>query len=422
MATPPELPPGAVPVTDHRPTPAGVLPRRVQTWLMAGLAVGIVLIILLAGQPHPSAPTPTQSAVPQAPSADRVRDYQDRLRAMEARAALEAANALPPEPMAPPAVGGSVGSRTDDPMASDRKRRDYESLFASNVVLSRRADGSRPLDGAQPAVATAPLDATPAAPSLDAIAEAVVRASGGTAARVAPPPTSAAGPATSTDAARAYGAVETPVSTDPIVASGPLHRLLEGTFIDAALTNRLDGSDAAPVIALVTNPVFAHAGHVVVIPPGARAIGETRPVRTVGETRLAVAFHRLVMPDGRTYRLDQVRGLNPRGDAGLRDQVDQHYWATFGAAGAVGLISGLAQWLGTAGVSGGDGDQTVVIGGGVANTTAQTAAQVMGRFLNRLPTITIREGHRLKIYLARDLDLPAYEDAAPLGTRAKEDE
>ena len=103
------------------------------------------------------------------------------------------------------------------------------------------------------------------------------------------------------------------------------------------------------------------------------------------------------MPDGRTYRLDQGRALNPRGDAGLRDQVDQHYWATFGAAGAVGLISGLAQWLGTAGVSGGDGDQTVVIGGGVANTTAQTAAQVMGRFLNRLPTITIREGHRLKI-------------------------
>jgi type IV secretion system protein VirB10 len=58
----------------------------------------------------------------------------------------------------------------------------------------------------------------------------------------------------------------------------------------------------------------------------------------------------------------------------------------------------------------------------VANTTAQTAAQVMGRFLNRLPTVTIREGHRLKIYLARDLDLPAYEKAAPLGRRTKEEE
>ena len=35
---------GAVPVTDRRPVPAGVLPRRAQTWLMAGLAAGIGLI------------------------------------------------------------------------------------------------------------------------------------------------------------------------------------------------------------------------------------------------------------------------------------------------------------------------------------------------------------------------------------------
>ena len=178
--------------------------------------------------------------------------------------------------------------------------------------------------------------------------------------------------------------------------------------MDAVLANRLDGTDAAPVIGLVTNPVYAHAGHVVVVPAGARIIGETRPVRTVNDTRLAVAFHRLVMPDGRTYRLEQTRGLNARGDAGLRDQVNRHYWATFGAAGAVGLISGLAQWLGTAGLPG-DSNETVVIGG-VANTTAQSALQVMNRFLNRFPTVTIREGNRLKVYLARDLDLPAYGD------------
>jgi type IV secretion system protein TrbI len=33
----------------------------------------------------------------------------------------------------------------------------------------------------------------------------------------------------------------------------------------------------------------------------------------------------------------------------------------------------------------------------------------MSRFLNRLPTVTIREGHRVKIYLTSDLQLPAYE-------------
>jgi type IV secretion system protein VirB10 len=174
------------------------------------------------------------------------------------------------------------------------------------------------------------------------------------------------------------------------------------------------------VVSLVTQPVFSHAGHVIVIPAGARVIGETRPIRSVGESRLAVAFHRLVMPDGRTYGLDGVRGLNPLGDAGLRDQVNAHYWATFGAAGAVGLISGLSQWLGTAGLSDGEGDQTIVLGGAVVNSTAQTSQQVMSRFLNRLPTVTIREGHRLKIYLARDLDLPAYE-AAGLPAAGKEE-
>jgi type IV secretion system protein VirB10 len=33
----------------------------------------------------------------------------------------------------------------------------------------------------------------------------------------------------------------------------------------------------------------------------------------------------------------------------------------------------------------------------------------MSRFLNRLPTITIREGHRVKVYLTSDLQLPAYQ-------------
>ena len=41
MAEEPGTP--AAPVSDHRPVPRGVLPRRFQTWLMAGLALGILL-------------------------------------------------------------------------------------------------------------------------------------------------------------------------------------------------------------------------------------------------------------------------------------------------------------------------------------------------------------------------------------------
>ena len=174
------------------------------------------------------------------------------------------------------------------------------------------------------------------------------------------------------------------------------------------MTNRLTGSVAAPVNCLVTTPVFSHDRQFVLIPAGSRVLGETKPVQTSGESRLAVAFNRLVLPDGRTYRLDEFLGLNDIGDAGLRDQVNQHYRSTFGASAAVGLITGFAQYLGTMGLNRGDGDRAVMIAGNMGDSTAQATAQTLNRFLNRLPSITIREGHRVKVYLTSDLELPAY--------------
>ena len=198
----------------------------------------------------------------------------------------------------------------------------------------------------------------------------------------------------------------TPPATGPISAAGPLHRLLEGTVIDTVLTNRLDGARAAPVNCLVTNPVYSHSGQQVLIPAGARVLGETKPVQAFGETRLAVAFHRLSCRTAARISLDQFTGLNQIGDAGLRDQVNQHYWSTFGAA-ARRRPDQRARPVARHRRPGrrrrrshrrhrrrrrrrdGAGHR-----------------QVMNRFLNRLPTITIREGHRVKVYLTSDLELP----------------
>ena len=207
----------------------------------------------------------------------------------------------------------------------------------------------------------------------------------------------------------------TPQPTPRISAVGPLHRVLEGTVIDAVLTNRLDGATAAPVNCLVTNPLYSHSGQQVLIPAGARVLGGTQPVQALGQTRLAVAFHRLLMPDGSTVPLDQFKGLNQIGESGLRDRVNHHFLSTFGAAGAIGLVSGFSQLLGNAAFGIGDGNRTVVIAGSAADATAQASAQVMSRFLNRLPTITIREGHRVKVYITSDLDLPEWSPVSTGG-------
>jgi type IV secretion system protein TrbI len=402
----------AATVTDHRPVPRGVLPRGMQTWLMVSIAVGMVAIILIAGRPEPPARTSSaNTTAPEPPNADRVRDYQDRLRVLEARTAQEAqAQALVP-PTNPGLNDGPPVAPSQDPLVTERKRRAYESLFASNVVLSRRPQGQRPDAGQAATAGAVPVRSASdqTVPSIDEIADAAIRATSRASGTAGPLPASVApGPNRGALEAQGQPAPSRPTHTDPISDAGPLHRILEGTIIDAVLTNRLDGSVAAPLNCLVTNPVYSHSGQQIVIPAGARLLGDTKPVQTVGETRLAVAFHRLLMPDGSTHSLDQFLGANQIGDAGLRDQVNQHYWSTFGAAAAVGLISGLAQFVGTAGLGVGDGSRTVVIAGGAADATSQATGQAMNRFLNRLPTITIREGHRVKVYLTSDLELPAY--------------
>jgi type IV secretory pathway VirB10-like protein len=408
----------SAPVTDRRLMPRGVMPRGMQTWLMAGLAGGMILIMFVVGRPDPPARQVPMTAAASAPDPDRVRAYQDQLRAMEARAAQQAQeSSVSQQPVQSGFTGDPPAAPTRDPLAEERKRRDYESLFAGNVVLSRRPTTERP-DGGQEISAihtsTPPSQAT-RTPSIDDIAEAAVRATTRATAAIASPST---GPSTMAPGAPAATPTATnagprpPDRTNAIEDAGSMHRILEGTVIDAVLANRLDGGVAAPVNCLVTDAVYSHTGQQVVIPAGARILGETKPVQSFGESRLAVAFHRLVMPDGSTYSLDEPTGLNQRGDAGLHDQVNQHYWSSFGTAAAVGLISGLAQFVGTAGVAGGDGNRTVVIAGGAADAASQASAQTMNRFLNRLPTVTIREGHRVKVYLTKDLELPAYQSAA----------
>ena len=58
------------------------------------------------------------------------------------------------------------------------------------------------------------------------------------------------------------------------------------------------------------------------------------------------------------------------------------------------------------------GTAPVIVAGGSADATSQAAAPVNEQFLNRMPTITIREGHRVKVYVTRDVELPEWNDSA----------
>jgi type IV secretion system protein VirB10 len=108
-------------------------------------------------------------------------------------------------------------------------------------------------------------------------------------------------------------------------------------------------------------------------------------------------------------------GLNQIGDTGLKDRVNRHYAQVFGASLAIGALSGLAQYGSRAGFDAYSFGDTYRQAAG--SSLAASAGRVLDRYLNVLPTITIREGYRIKVYLTNDLDLPIHAPLSPGGVR-----
>ena len=172
-------------------------------------------------------------------------------------------------------------------------------------------------------------------------------------------------------------------------------RIPEGSFLEAVLLTQLSGEFPGPVLAMVSVPLYSGDRQRVLIPRGARVAGTASAVQNRDQSRLAVAFHRLLLPDGSWVDLE-FAGLNQAGESALRDQVNRRYLSTFAAAGAVGALSGLT----LAGAS------PYGLRAGVGQGLGGSAASMLDRYLNRMPEITIRAGHRLRVWFTADVLVP----------------
>jgi len=399
-------------ITHKSPKPPGLVPKHVQSWLLAGLAVTMVLIMWLTGGKKP--PVASRALSPATPveaplevNEAKIVELQNRIQQLQ-REQVIAESALAHESRAltgntdPQMTASSVGNTPEahgeDPIREERKKREYLSLFASNVALSYRKNP----ESARTAEATPPSQALVAAsPDPAQLAELLRPLEPPPAAVPAPPKQSAP----ERDRKEEQRNPVAPPAGAPAVATGKTYVLFEGTILETVLLNRLDGQFSGPVACLLTTDVYSHDRQHLLVPSGTKILGEARKVENFGQNRLAVSFHRLVMPDGYTVSLDHFQGLNQTGDAGLRDQVNNHYIRLFGVSLAIGTIGAVAV-AGTSGALTASGSD--LMRQGFAQSMGQSSAQILDRFLNVLPTVTIREGHRVKVYLSGDLALPDY--------------
>jgi len=441
-------------IEDKAPKPKGVIPKNTQSLVIIGVAVLMILIMWLTGGKKVQAPALSSSTPPPPPvtatDTAKVQAFKQAIQAEQQQAirqavqlpGLGAPNGAPASSGSPyPAEPGEVAVYPEntglsgspyygqpqqpapnteaDPIKAEQKKRAYLSLFASNVALTyRKGEAADKLtaspDDPAPSGSSSAANEQPVS-QAQALRDAEALTAMGPPLPWNQPPRTQQGAIPSKPAAddvqqRAKSNAK-PINPDLAQpgefnsAAGKKYVLFEGTIIDTVLMNRLNGSFSGPVNCLVTHDVYSHDRQHVLIPAGTKVLGEADKVNAFGQQRLAVFFHRLIMPDGYSVNLDQFKGLDQLGATALHDKVNNHYMKIFGASLAVGLLGGVAE-AGTGNVFTGSALDQARIGFG--ETMAMTGERIMDRFLNLMPTITIREGTRVKVYLSNDLLLPDY--------------
>ena len=217
-------------------------------------------------------------------------------------------------------------------------------------------------------------------------------------------------PAASVGAAVASIADERATSPERLQPPASPYLLQAGSIIPAALVTGLRSDAAGLAIAQVSQDVFdSLGGHHLLIPAGSRLIGQYETATHVGQSRLSVAWTRLILPSGRSIMLDKLPGADAQGMAGLADGVDRHGKAVLAAAALSTVLALGAE----AGQSNGGDDLERAIRRGASQSISDVGQQAVGRSLSLTPTLTIRPGAPLRVLLSRDLVLEPYTVEGP---------
>jgi len=194
-------------------------------------------------------------------------------------------------------------------------------------------------------------------------------------------------------------------SPDRVQPAASPYVLQAGSVIPAALITGLRSDLPGEVTAQVTEDVYdSPTGKVLLIPQGARLIGQYDAQVAFGQSRALLVWNRLIMPNGRSIVLEPQPGTDPEGYAGLEDQVDNHWGMLFEAAILTTLLS-----IGSeAGANNNENALVQALRQGSSQGFSQVGEQVVGRSLNVQPTITIRPGFPVRVLVTHDLVLEPY--------------
>lgn len=193
--------------------------------------------------------------------------------------------------------------------------------------------------------------------------------------------------------------------------------LQTGSIIPAVAVTAMDSDLPGSVTAQVSQNVYdSPNGRFLLIPQGSRLYGEYVSKPEYGQSRIFVAWERILFPDGSTFDLGAMAGADEQGQSGFHDQTDNHYLRTFGSAlvmsvvtGGIGLTQG-GQSRGGYGAPDFGSEMSQALG----QNLGSVVSELTRKNLSIPPSIRVRPGYRFAVAVSKDLTfrspyhVPAY--------------
>jgi type IV secretion system protein VirB10 len=178
-----------------------------------------------------------------------------------------------------------------------------------------------------------------------------------------------------------------------------------GSVIPAALITGIRSDLPGEITAQITENVYdSRSGKFLLIPQGARLIGQYDSQISFGQSRVLLVWGRVIMPNGSSVVLEHQQGADSAGYAGLEDDVDYH-WGNLLKAAAISTVLGISSEL----VLNSNNAVVQALRSGAENTVNQTGQTLVSRQLNVQPTLTIRPGFPVRVVVNRDLIFVPYK-------------
>lgn len=182
--------------------------------------------------------------------------------------------------------------------------------------------------------------------------------------------------------------------------------LRQGVLIPCVLLSGVNSDLPGQVQAQVTRDVFdTPYGRHVLIPRGAKIIGQYASAPLMGQQRLMLGFNRVIFPDGKALSLGSMPGASLDGFSGFSAEVDNHMWRLFTNAVLLGGV--------TAGVSlavdndSYDSEGHLTLNGALSQGLGQSLGRVITSVIERnltvSPTLTVAPGFLFNVTLTQDI-------------------